>query len=99
MPFAHGPYDFTEKGAKSIKQEPGVYGITNAKLQMIYIGETGNLRRRLLEHYNQESEESKCIRRYSPKKFYAEIVKGGAEARRKREAELVGKYDPPCNKD
>ncbi len=99
MPFAHGPYDFTEEGINNIKQEPGVYGITNAELQMIYIGETESLPRRLLEHYSRESEESECIWRYSPKKFYAEIVKGGAEARRKREAESIEEYDPPCNKD
>ena len=96
MPFSHGPYDFTPAGIGNMNEVAGVYGITNDKLQMIYIGQTDNLRRRLGEHYNDNKD---CIWKYSPKKHYAEVVSGGEQARKKREAELIREFNyPPCNK-
>lgn len=99
MPFSHGPYDFTLSGINGIGQLPGVYGITNGDPKWIYIGEAESLRDRLKEHYNRQSDQSNCIWKYTPKKFYCEVVNGGEVARKKRETELIKEYDPNCNKE
>lgn len=73
-----------------------MYGITNASLEMIYIGQTDNLRRRLSEHYNDNK---LPLWQYAPKKFYYQIVEGGEAVRRKYEAKLLEEPGaPPCNK-
>jgi len=95
MPFAHSPVNFEAFDLDIITEKPGVYGIADAKLKMVYVGQAKNLKQRLKEHYSDEKD---CIWKHAPKKFYAEIVEDGEDSRRKREAELIAEYDPPCNK-
>ncbi len=96
MPFTQNPYIFNPEAIASMKEEGGVYGITSGQLQMIYIGQSENLKRRLAEHHNDPKD---CIWRYAPSRFYVEPVTGGEEARMKREQELIIDYSyPPCNK-
>jgi hypothetical protein len=58
----------------------------------IYIGETENLRERLSNH-----EKMWCIRRHGGTHVHAHVTAGGQSVRRKEEADLVAKWDPPCN--
>ncbi len=96
MPFSRPPHDFTPAEIEKLRQEPGVYGITNASLEMLYIGQTDTLRRRLGEHYKDNK---LLLWQYAPKKFYYQIVEGSETVRRKHEAKLLEEYGaPPCNK-
>jgi excinuclease UvrABC nuclease subunit len=56
MPFGHGPYPFTEYGINNIQESGGVYGLarpaTLNTYTILYVGKTGNLRKRLKEHLN-----------------------------------------------
>ena len=72
----------------------GVYGIMNAKKQMIYIGETDDFKRRMAEH---QADKTHSMHRYAPALVQAEVVSGGTDARRKRESALIAEYAPPCN--
>ncbi len=73
MPFSRPPHDFTPAEIEKLRQEPGVYGITNASLEMIYIGQTDNLRRRLSEHYKDNK---LLLWEYAPKKFHTRSWRG-----------------------
>ena len=96
MPFSRPPCDFTPTEIEKLRQEPGVYGIINASFEMLYIGQTDNLRRRLGEHYKDNK---LPLWQYAPKKFYYQIVEGSETVRRKRETKLLEEYGaPPCNK-
>lgn len=45
-------YDFSKASFKDVPKEPGVYAIYDTELKaIIYIGRTGNLRRRLLRNH------------------------------------------------
>lgn len=66
----------------------------NAKKQMIYVGETDDLKRRMAEH---KSDTSHCMYRYGPALVQAEVITAGETARRQRESALIAEYDPPCN--
>ncbi len=63
----------------------------------IYIGESGNIQDRLLEHYRKQSGQSACIWRNNPRTFSYEIVRGEA-ARKRREQELIRQLRPVCNR-
>lgn len=73
---------------------PAVYGIMNAKKQMIYVGETDDLKRRMAEH---RSDTSHCMYQYGPALVQIEVVTAGEPARRRRESVLIAEYAPPCN--
>lgn len=57
MPFGYGPYHFTEAGINGISEIGGVYGLAKpaafsyGRYAIVYVGKTGNLRKRLKEHY------------------------------------------------
>jgi excinuclease UvrABC nuclease subunit len=72
---------------------PGVYGVSNAR-QWIYIGETDDIRERLLEHL---TETSTRIRRYIPTGFTFEVCHSHNKAERHRR--LVAQYSPVCNRE
>ncbi len=71
-----------------------VYGIMNAQKQMIYVGQTDDLKRRIDEH---RADRSHCMHRYAPALVVAEVITGGETARRTRETQLLADYSPPCN--
>jgi excinuclease UvrABC nuclease subunit len=71
----------------------GVYGISNAR-QWIYIGETDNIRERLLEHL---AETSTGISRYLPTGFSFEVC--DSHSKPKRHSRLVAQYDPVYNRE
>jgi hypothetical protein len=57
MPFNYGPYPFTESGIKTANEVGAVYGLAKPTLldrnryTILYVGKTGNLRKRLQEHF------------------------------------------------
>lgn len=57
MPFAFGPYFFTEAVINGMRESCGVYGLATPTLLnpnaylILYVGKTGNLRERLKQHY------------------------------------------------
>lgn len=71
----------------------GVYGITNANSQLIYIGSTDNFKRRMSEHQNDRYH---LMHKYSPVYAYAEVI-SDPTLRLRREQELISEYRPPCN--
>jgi predicted GIY-YIG superfamily endonuclease len=95
MPFpqtddAH-TYDFNKA---SFNEVAGVYGILNAKKQIIYIGQTDNLKRRMDEH---KADTSHKMHKYGPALVWFEAVTGGEMVRQKRETALIAEYNPPAN--
>ena len=81
----------------SFKDEPGNYifaketspGLWNP----IYIGETESLKDRLPNH-----EKLPCVNRYGGTHVHTHTTSGGEQVRKAEEADLLTKYDPPCNK-
>ncbi len=73
---------------------PAVYGIMNNRKQMIYIGETDDLKRRMSEHRLNRTHP---MHRYAPVLVWAEVITAGETARRQRERQLIAEYAPPCN--
>jgi predicted GIY-YIG superfamily endonuclease len=72
---------------------PAVYGIMNDRMQMIYIGQTDDLRRRMAEH---QADVTHCMHRYGPQWVWAEVIRD-VQTRLVRERQLVAEYAPPCN--
>ena len=72
----------------------GVYGINSGYVPMIYVGQSQNIRMRLLSHHGDTSHR---MWRHNPTQFYYEIVVEGEDARRMRQEELIAEYDPPGN--
>ena len=93
MPFLaqHGPFDFRHTTWKAV---PAVYGIMNADRQMIYIGETDDLSRRMSEH---RSNREHSMHLYGPALVWAEVTDGGNSVRIARQNLLIQEYRPPCN--
>lgn len=73
---------------------PAVYIILNEALQVIYVGETVDLGRRINEHRMSKSH---SMHRYSPKHVMVEFCYLGDEGRRAREQAVILQYNPPCN--
>jgi excinuclease UvrABC nuclease subunit len=69
----------------------GVYVIWN-KDRWIYVGETNDLQRRLLEHFDTAGT---CILRNMPGGFGVELV--SSQARVQRQNVLIGQLRPACN--
>jgi excinuclease UvrABC nuclease subunit len=84
-------YDFWDTDWREVS---AVYGITNAERQVIYIGQTDNLRRRMSEH---RGDSKHCMHRYSPKWVVVEVIPN-EQQRLWRERQLIDEYDPPCNR-
>ena len=70
----------------------GVYGLSNAR-EWIYIGETDNIRDRLLEHLAESGTELKAR---VPAGFSFELA--DRDARTARQDRLVMQYEPVCNR-
>jgi excinuclease UvrABC nuclease subunit len=70
-----------------------VYGVMNANKQIIYIGQTDDLKRRMAEHINDTRH---CMHRYAPRLVSVEVINVEA-SRLAREKALIDEYRPPCN--
>lgn len=92
MPFQSSDwYDFW----KTEWREVGVvYGIFNRDGQLLYVGQTGNLKQRMNEH--------RCNRDHSMHRRGATLVRvemiPNESHRLVRERQLISQLDPPCNK-
>ena len=85
---------FTYSAASIFKHAPnasGVYAIFREGL-WIYVGETEDIRRRLLAHL---AGENPCIARYLPTGFSFELWPAGE--RSERYNDLASELSPPCN--
>lgn len=94
MPFTQTDDDHTYLFKGEWQPWPGVYGILNAKKQIIYVGETDSFKRRLQEHQNDTAH---CMHQYAPHFVWAEVIRVGEPSRRQREGQLIAEYAPPCN--
>ena len=59
MPFTGETYNFNGVW----NEVPAVYGIMNGSSQMIYVGQTDDLKRRMAEH---QADKAHCMHQYSP---------------------------------
>ncbi len=92
-----------EASAKSAPTSPGIYllwvELKNGKWRCFYVGQAGNLRKRLLEHLSDE-EENECIKnnvsKYSCGFEYA-VVQSESD-RDGIEKYLYDHFKPECNK-
>jgi predicted GIY-YIG superfamily endonuclease len=74
---------------------PAVYVILNENYQVIYVGETIDLGRRIQEHRNDQRH---AMHGYAPKYVMIEFCSLGDEGRRARERAFILQYNPPCNR-
>jgi hypothetical protein len=94
MPFSHGPYPFTVAGINSANEVGSVYGLAKPSLTagyytILYVGKTGNLRKRLQEHFNNPPASGITH-------FFAEVHATEA-ARTQREYALIQEFKPVGN--
>ena len=94
VPFSDNrAYQFSETGiAGNAPIRSGVYGIFNS-IAWIYVGEAGDMQKRLYEHYRKQSEQSSRIWARNPTGFMFEEV-AGEQARKAREAVLIRELKP-----
>ncbi len=71
--------------------EPGVYSLRDREGRLIYVGK-GNIRERLLSHWNRENSTDLAIWSHNPRTFRFELTRHPAE----RQAELVRELHPIC---
>lgn len=99
MPFPNQvPRPFTREQVEALRPgQPGVYGFFQQQQNgraWVYVGESDDIRRRLLEHLNGDNP---CINRYWPTHWVDQVVQGGRDVRRAREKVLIAEYNPACN--
>lgn len=94
MPFLERDDAHTYRFRGNWNEVPGVYGIMNANKQMIYIGETDNVKRRMAEH---QADTRHKMHRYGPELVWFETIRTGERARIAREQVLIAEYNPPAN--
>ena len=94
MPFTSTTsYTFDENNIKAYAPvSSGVYGLFVAKRHWVYIGETNNLERRLLEHL---SETGTCLSNQKPTHFTWEL--SDERSRVSRQNALILELRPVCN--
>jgi len=95
MPFPAKEYPFQIPTLNTVNEIGAVYGLFRPDPNRpgfylcLYVGETDNLRRRLLEHYNNPPI-------YGATHFFVEVVT--TERQRKlREKVLIAEFNPPGN--
>ncbi len=76
----------------SVPAQSGVYALYNAN-QWIYIGESEDIRARLLQHVNGDND---CITRWAPPSISFELVPTQA-GRVARQNQLILELRPACN--
>jgi hypothetical protein len=98
VPFAENRYRRHRFDRESIElnapESSGVYGLFSAL--WVYIGETDNIRARLLEHFDVDDHDP-CIAHHQPTGFAFELIPPAD--RRRRQAQLVKELLPICKGD
>jgi excinuclease UvrABC nuclease subunit len=95
MPFAYGPFNFSEAGISSINAVGGVYGLARPQpfnpgyYTILYVGKTNELPKRLREHLNNPPVAGITH-------FFAEAISTEA-ARTQREYTLIQEFKPVGN--
>ena len=94
MPFKYGPYPFRRSDIEDMKEVGAVYGLARSSARpgyfdILYVGETDDLRRRLGEHLNNPPIAGITH-------FFAESW-SNASQRKSREMELISEFNPPGN--
>lgn len=95
MPFTHGPYHFTAQGINVMYEIGAVYGLARPTLAdpnrytILYVGKAVNLRKRLLEHFNNPPARGVTH-------FFADAY-GTDAARTQREFALIQEFKPVGN--
>ena len=69
----------------------GVYSLRNKEGKVIFVGK-GNIRQRLLSHWNRQNSTDAVVWNYDPYAFRFELTNHPAE----REAELIRELKPAC---
>ncbi len=59
-------YAFSQEHIRSLPEQPGLYMMKNAEGEVVYIGQTNNLRRRLSEYFLYQSESTGKLARILP---------------------------------
>jgi len=86
-------YTFSDASVRqNAPNRSGVYGLYTAG-KWIYVGESNDIQRRLLEHL---SETGTCIKRWAPTGFLYELV--DVASRVARQNTLIRELDPECNR-
>jgi hypothetical protein len=95
MPFPQqSPIPFTESGIQSMNSgQAGCYGIFNSR-GCIYVGQSDDIRLRLLQHLRGQSDQAGCIWEYGP--TYCLGVVGWMD-RFAEERRLIAELRPVCN--
>lgn len=73
--------------------------ILNQGYDLIYVGETGELRTRLTNHHKRNCWKNKCFGKLYIAFYLMPSDKYSKENRLKLESELIEKYNPDCNKN
>ena len=96
MPIEGSFYNWNER-ARNVEERPGVYAFYDEGHDLIYIGESEDLRRRFREYLSNNFDENHCLR---DTRFYKrEFTNNHVE----REGELLEEYEdengslPRCN--
>ena len=85
----------TEIANPSMKEEAGNYMFVKQIASgwvPVYVGQTNNLNSRLTNH-----PELPCVRRNGGTHLMAHTTLGGEAARLEEEADLIARWNPPCN--
>jgi hypothetical protein len=91
MPWQGTLFAFNAKTVMASPRTGGVYALWRDE-RWIYIGQSGNICERLLEHLSADD----CITREQPTGFGFELI-ADPESRQAREVELVRELAPVCN--
>lgn len=83
---------FTRFNVMVVPNQPGVYALNDTQGNIIYIGGTDDLKRRLTEHLPENETENSCIRKSATQFQYLVIENWQPEEQR-----LIIKYNPSCN--
>jgi hypothetical protein len=97
MPFSGSCHSFDSSMLKALNSIGAVYGLFKTDLPFrpdhytcLYVGQTNDLRTRMLEHYNNPPI-------IGVTHFFAEAI-ATEEQRIQREKELIAEFNPPGNK-
>lgn len=84
---------FTRFNVMMMPNSPGVYALNDASGNIIYIGGSDDLKRRLTEHLPENETDNPCIRRSATQFQYLVIAGWQTEEQR-----LINRYSPACNR-
>jgi hypothetical protein len=96
MPFSGSAFSFDIFTLRTVNEVGAVYGLFTPTpgrpnfFTCLYVGQTGNLRDRLYEHFNAPPISGVTH-------FFAEVV-GTDQQRRLREKQLIAEFNPPGNR-